>query len=119
MDDTILNDDMILNGYIDGELIESDKAQVSARIENDPAFAARLEALRRNDALIKAAYEQPMHEPAPAHLLKGLNTIGGERVAARHQRSTTQHNGAHTSSCWLLPRSVAKPIARLYRKHSR
>ena len=59
----------MLSGYIDNALSDSDRELVCKRLENDAAFAARLEALRQNDVMLRAAYDQPLQQPIPNRLL--------------------------------------------------
>ena len=51
MPDLTPSDDELLSSYLDDEVTADERAQVEARLTNDPAFAAQLEALRGASAL--------------------------------------------------------------------
>jgi anti-sigma factor RsiW len=109
----------MLSGYIDGSLGDAERAHVVARLESDPAFAARLERLQRNDTLVKTAYDLPMRDALPVRLLKRLTGASTARPPLRHERGSAHDHSNRGANCWFLPKSVAKPLARLCRKHSR
>ncbi len=119
MDDIILDEDTVLSGYIDDALNNDMRAYVAAQLLRDPIFAARLETLRRNDSLVKIAYNQPMHEALPLSLVKRLTGAKTTHPPVRHERSASHDDTVRATRCWLLPKRVAKPLVRLYHKHSR
>ncbi len=53
----IEQDNELLSAYLDGELNDTERAALEARLEADPALRAELEALRRTIALVRALPE--------------------------------------------------------------
>jgi anti-sigma factor RsiW len=56
--------DTDLNGYIDGEVTETERAAIEAWLATDPEAAARLKALRALDQRLKGTFEFVLDEPA-------------------------------------------------------
>jgi anti-sigma factor RsiW len=117
-DDVILDEDTVLSGYIDGALSPTEQRHVAARLASDPAFAARLATLQRNDGLLRMAYDQAVHDPLPAQVLRRLSGASVAHPPVRHERGLA-HDSIRAYRCWLLTKRVAKPLVQLYRKHSR
>ncbi len=60
-----IDDDALLSAFIDGELDESERQSVEARLESDHSLRARLAALRDVDAALGAAFDlEAMAVPA-------------------------------------------------------
>jgi anti-sigma factor RsiW len=72
--------DYDLISFVDDELDPERREEVEAMIARDPAAAARVELLRRNDELVRAALGRIAAEPLPASLI--LNQRGGVRPEA-------------------------------------
>jgi hypothetical protein len=112
-----MDDDILLSSYIDNALNDAEVAAVVERLAAEPAFAARLSALRQNDALLRAAYDQPMREQPPLNLLVRIKNLFGDNVIPLS--SKTRVKDANQEACWLLPSRLSKPLTKLYRKRHR
>ena len=55
-----------LVAYLDGELEITERRAVEARLDADPAAAAKMAALARSGHLLRQAFDEVMHDPAPA-----------------------------------------------------
>ena len=65
-----------LTAYLDGELAPGDAREVDRALAGDPAARRRLRHLESVSGWVEKAYEAPMREPVPEHLLR---TVLGER----------------------------------------
>ena len=70
----------LLVAYVDGELDEEDVATVEAALALAPDLRAQASGLRDSAALLRPAFNEPMHEAPPARLLAALER--GRRHAA-------------------------------------
>jgi anti-sigma factor RsiW len=71
-----------LVAYLDGELETAERGAVEARLDADPAAAARMAALARSGKLLCLAFDEVMHEPLPDRLIAAAR---GETGAAEAQ----------------------------------
>jgi anti-sigma factor RsiW len=62
------SDDRLV-AYLDGELDAAARREVEAQLDADPTAAERLAALARSDTLVRAAYDEVLHEPVPERLI--------------------------------------------------
>jgi anti-sigma factor RsiW len=60
-----LDERELLSAYIDNALGDNDRQSLEARLENDTALALQLETLQRTDAILLAAYDEPMTQAIP------------------------------------------------------
>jgi hypothetical protein len=60
-----MSDDDRLSGFLDGELDAEQLAEMKSRSERDAATSAKLERMRGNDGLVRAAFDGPMREDVP------------------------------------------------------
>ena len=65
-------DDVTLQAYLDGELDPGRAAEIEAWLSAHPEAAARVEAWRRNDHLLRAALDPTLDEPIPPALNAAL-----------------------------------------------
>ena len=65
-------DDAALQAYLDGELDPGCAAEIEAWLSAHPKAAARVEAWRRNDHLLRAALDPALDEPIPPALNAAL-----------------------------------------------
>ncbi len=75
--------------FVDGELDATRAQRLAAIIETDPEARALAERLTRANALLREAFDAPMHEPPPDALvaaIKGSPTIAG--APPRRRRPT-------------------------------
>lgn len=59
-------DDIELHAYVDGQLDPERRARVEERLRGDPDAAARVDAYRRQNELLRALFDPALAEPAPA-----------------------------------------------------
>ncbi len=62
-----------LVAYADGELGEAQAREVEAALAEDPALAETVSALRRDAAMARAAYQEPVREAVPVRLVAALD----------------------------------------------
>jgi len=61
--------DEVLVAYVDGELEESERAEVEAWLEADAVLRERVAGLAESARLLRAAFDPVLHEPVPERLL--------------------------------------------------
>src|SRR6202035_5200972 len=71
-------DDRLI-AYLDGEVDVSERREIEAWLDSDPAARDKLAALAQSAALVRSAFDEVMHEPLPDRLIAAA---GGKRVAA-------------------------------------
>jgi anti-sigma factor RsiW len=71
------SDDRLI-AYLDGELEVTDRRDVEAWLDSDPAARERLAALAESANLIRSAFDEVVHEPVPERLIAAAR---GETVA--------------------------------------
>lgn len=62
----------MLVAYVDNQLEPAQMAAVEEIIRDDPEAGTIVGVLRRSAGAVKAAFDQPMHEPVPARLLTAV-----------------------------------------------
>ncbi len=72
------SDDRLI-AYLDGEVDVSERRQIEAWLDSDPAARDKLAALAQSAALVRSAFDEVMHEPLPDRLIAAAR---GERVSA-------------------------------------
>jgi anti-sigma factor RsiW len=72
------SDDRLV-AYLDAEVDASARRQIEAWLDSDPAARDQLAALAQSAALVRAAFDEVMHEPLPDRLIAAAR---GERVSA-------------------------------------
>jgi anti-sigma factor RsiW len=65
-------DDATLMAYVDGELDEAAVAAVDRAVAADPVLARQVHVLHESTAVLRAAFNAPLHEPIPERLLAPL-----------------------------------------------
>lgn len=65
-------DDTMLMAYVDGELDAAGVAEIEAAMAADLGIARRVRLLRDTTAVLRAAFNEAMHEPVPERLLAPL-----------------------------------------------
>jgi anti-sigma factor RsiW len=73
------SDDERLVAYLDGEVGVSERREIEAWLDSDPAARDKLAALARSAALVRSAFDEVMHEPLPDRLIAAAR---GERAPA-------------------------------------
>jgi anti-sigma factor RsiW len=75
------NIDDRLVAYLDGELETAERRAVEARLDADPAAAARMAALARSGNLLRRAFDEIVREPVPNRLITAAlgETGAGEK----------------------------------------
>ena len=68
-----------LIAYLDGEVDVSERREIEAWLDSDPAARDKLSALAESAALVRSAFDEVMHEPLPDRLIAAAR---GERVSA-------------------------------------
>jgi hypothetical protein len=84
------SDDDALSALIDGTLPRDETAALQARLEREPALAARLVAMERANRAVRDAYAQVVDEPLPDRVLELLRAphAGADNVVALGARKT-------------------------------
>ena len=72
------SDDRLV-AYLDGEVDVSERCEIEAWLDSDPAARDKLAALAQSAALVRSAFDEVMHEPLPDRLIAAAR---GERVSA-------------------------------------
>ena len=72
------SDDRLI-AYLDGEVDVSERREIEAWLDSDPAARDTLAGLARSAALVRSAFDEVMHEPLPDRLIAAAR---GERVSA-------------------------------------
>ncbi len=72
------SDDRLI-AYLDGEVDVSERREIEAWLDTDPAARDKLAALAQSAALVRSAFDEVMHEPLPDRLIAAAR---GERVSA-------------------------------------
>lgn len=74
-------DDSTLHAYLDGELDPATRAEVEARLAQDPEARQRLENYAGVDRLLRQEYAPVLDEPVPARLLRRPARMPVRRLA--------------------------------------
>jgi anti-sigma factor RsiW len=72
------SDDRLI-AYLDGEVDVSERREIKAWLDSDPAARDKLAALAQSAALVRSAFDEVMHEPLPDRLIAAARA---ERVSA-------------------------------------
>jgi anti-sigma factor RsiW len=78
-----------LIAYLDGELDENERAEIARWLEQDAELRERAAQFSENAALVRAAFDETLHEPVPERLLaaaRGEPAKVVDLAAARQQR---------------------------------
>jgi anti-sigma factor RsiW len=73
------SEDERLIAYLDGEADVSERREIEAWLDSNPAARDKLAALAQSAALVRSAFDEVMHEPLPDRLIAAAR---GERVSA-------------------------------------
>lgn len=98
--------DETVAAYVDGELDPSRRAALEARIAEDPALAARVDAQRRLRRALAAAHADAMDEAPPVRLLS-LVRSGAEIVDLASVRAARTPGGPNR---WRTPAVIAASL---------
>ena len=74
--------DELLVAYLDGEVDESQFAEITAWLDRDPSLRARLTSLSETTALIREAFEPVLREPVPERLFAATHPKPESTVVA-------------------------------------
>jgi anti-sigma factor RsiW len=72
------SDDRLI-AYLDGEVEASERREIEAGLDADPAARDKLAAFAESAALVRSAFDEVVHEPVPERLLAAAR---GERLSA-------------------------------------
>jgi hypothetical protein len=92
--------DEILIAYVDGTLDARVRAETEAFLSTNEEARAFVDALRRSGALAAQAFDQPMREPPPPHLVQ---TIRNARDAGRRTSARRNDFGSSRMRRFALP----------------
>ena len=82
--------DETLCAYLDGELDESERAEIAALLERDSDLRLAAQRLSESAALLRAAFDEVLREPLPERLIAAARGETSKvvsivtRAAARH-----------------------------------
>jgi anti-sigma factor RsiW len=86
-----------LIAYLDGELAESERAEVALWLERDVALRERAARLTESAALLRSAFDDVLHEALPERLVDAAHGAAGSAVvdlaAARDARAARRSGG--------------------------
>jgi anti-sigma factor RsiW len=71
-----------VHAYVDGQLAPDRVAAMNEALAADPALAATVAELKRQNALLHDAFDAELHEPTPGHLLAAAAPRGTFRLRA-------------------------------------
>ena len=97
-------DDRLI-AYLDGEVDVSERREIEAWLDSDPAARDKLAALAQSAALVRSAFDEVLHEPLPDRLIaaaRGQRVLaepGGKIVPFRRAQGTGSAPAAR--SWWL------------------
>jgi hypothetical protein len=80
--------DEVLVAYADGTLDTATRAETESYLAADAHARALVEALRETGALAVQAFDQPMREPPPPHLVEMIRSRRGRAVSTARAPST-------------------------------
>jgi anti-sigma factor RsiW len=99
------SDDERLIAYLDGEVDVSERREIEAWLDSDPAARDKLAALAESAALVRSAFDEVMHEPLPDRLIAAARgeTISVEPSAKilPFKRGRVAGGAAAARSWWL------------------
>jgi hypothetical protein len=104
---TSLSDDDALSALIDGTLPRDETAALHARLEREPALAARLAAMERANRAVRDAYAQVVDEPLPE---KVLELLRAPQARAANVVDLATHQRRRALPAWF-PQAAAAGIA--------
>lgn len=107
MSAAVEDDDLVR--YLDGELDAAAIEAVEAGLARDPALRARLVALSKGTALLRAAFTAPKHDDASDRLAHKVASMLA--AAQRVSVSAATPVRAGTGRRWILPVAVAASVA--------
>ena len=82
--------DADVNAYVDGQLAPSRAPAMEEALARDPALAARVAELRKQNALLRDAFDPWLAEPLPRTARRGH---GGQRAGAPPRRRVARPRG--------------------------
>ena len=106
------SDDRLV-AYLDGEVDASERRDIEAWLDNDPAARDRLAGLAESAALVRSAFDEVIHEPLPQRLIaaaRGETSSPGEgaKIVPFGRRQTGGNSPARRS--WLFGLPIAASI---------
>ena len=106
------SDDRLV-AYLDGEVDASERRDIEAWLDNDPAARDRLAGLAESAALVRSAFDEVIHEPLPERLIamaRGETSSSGEgaKIVPFGRRQTGGNAPARRS--WLFGLPIAASI---------
>jgi anti-sigma factor RsiW len=100
-------DDETLMAYADGELSPLEAKRVERAMADDPELARRVARFSATRRALKTAYDTVVSQPVPDHLLKLLEAIPDEPIAAppidlngERTRRASRRVGPPVWACW-------------------
>jgi anti-sigma factor RsiW len=101
----------ILNAYADGAVDEQLRAEVEAYIHTDAAARDLVDRLRGASALVRQAFDTPIHEPPPANLVSAI--LGAQPGRAERLVALSRGAGAYAARMrrFSLPLAAALALA--------
>lgn len=100
-----------LSAYIDGELSPSEINEIKLALKNDPAVGARMERLKRPDALISAAYGKIDDEPMPDSVMDLLRDTGDAENSGEKVIQFAPRPAAKSPALWAVPLAASIALA--------
>ena len=107
MTESTNRDDDALSALIDGVLPSDEAAELRARLERDPALAARLAAMERANRAVRDAYRGVVDEPLPERV---LDLLRAPQTRASNVVDLDARRARRALPAWL-PQAAAAGIA--------
>jgi anti-sigma factor RsiW len=106
------SDDRLI-AYLDGEVDVSERREIEAWLDSDPAARDKLASLAKSAALVRSAFDEIMREPLPDRLIAAAR---GETVSVEPSaiivpfRRGQEAGGAPTARSWWLGLPLAASL---------
>jgi anti-sigma factor RsiW len=106
------SDDRLI-AYLDGEVDVSERREIEAWLDSDPAARDKLASLAKSAALVRSAFDEIMREPLPDRLIAAAR---GETVSVEPSaiivpfRRGQEGGGAPTARSWWLGLPLAASL---------
>jgi anti-sigma factor RsiW len=106
------SDDRLV-AYLDGEVDASERRDIEAWLDSDPAARDRLAAFAESGALVRSAFDEVMHEPVPDRLIaaaRGETASAGAAAKILPFKRRQGTGGAPAARSWWFGLPLAASV---------